>query len=267
MLGKLLKYDLMHEARTFLGMGTAVLLLSAIASASLNLDRTGDISSMIIMILAMVLMGVAVASVVLVFQSYSKNLFGREGYLMLTLPVRRGALLASKCISAMIWFVFMMLVAMLSVFIITGDAVFRVIFAAMGQGLFWYYMLLGLLGVMSLIISVYLIITVANISVRRRRVGVALAVIACFVYFWLGGLLYDHVLNPLLYDAMSVAWQFDPSEMLTRILPAQIPMPDDVTTGMVTVQVSLLSMLWSAASIAVNFLIIRFLINRKINLP
>ena len=101
MLGKTLKYDIKFGRNSFLLIAGAIVLFGALARifGQPFLDMVG------IQIIAV--LGVAViacAFTILVFQNFNRSIFGAEGYLTLTLPVKRYKLMLSKVLSTLLWF-------------------------------------------------------------------------------------------------------------------------------------------------------------------
>ena len=98
MLGKLLKLDIMFGWKKFAAMAVAVVIagfalpyiMSAVAFAVTPLFAT-------------LLLIIGVLCVYVCCQYFNRNLFGSEGYLMFTLPVKSGCIVASKLIVTVIW--------------------------------------------------------------------------------------------------------------------------------------------------------------------
>ena len=102
MIGKLIKHDLIAGARR---MGN-IYLAAVIACAALlfsSLVKSGFLrflSSAAVFVIACIAVVVTFASVVF---GANKTLFGREGYLTQTLPVRTSSLIFSKWITSSFW--------------------------------------------------------------------------------------------------------------------------------------------------------------------
>ncbi len=98
MLGKLLKYEVKAAGKVmpalYLGIGLSYLLGKLTEALHIHQMKIG---------LAIACIGIGIASMVLALiltvMRYAKGLFGAEGYLTQTLPVRKGTLLASKVIT------------------------------------------------------------------------------------------------------------------------------------------------------------------------
>lgn len=104
MLGKLIKYDFMATARTFLPLYGALIILSAVNRILFTLGLA--VPSIVGTTVSGILMGaICVVTLVLTIQRFSRNLLGREGYLMFTLPVSVDWLIVSKAIVSAVWFI------------------------------------------------------------------------------------------------------------------------------------------------------------------
>ena len=92
MLKNLLKYEFKATARTYGGRYLALLGVSVLFSLSLRggMRIESDLYASYIAVLSLVytavLVGVVVSTVMTIVQRFSRNLLGREGYLMHTLP-------------------------------------------------------------------------------------------------------------------------------------------------------------------------------------
>lgn len=103
MLGKLIKYDLRYAARSLLivfsiFIGLALVSLTFVAS---DIDLSFRIIVAVLALPLSIVLGVMY--IVTTVQFYYKSLFGKEGYLTQTLPVRSEMLLLSKILTALIW--------------------------------------------------------------------------------------------------------------------------------------------------------------------
>ena len=121
MLTKLLKYEFKATARTYGAIYLALLAAAGLIGISF---RTEDfavyryafgIGTTVYSLLAMALV---VVTVITVIQRFTKNLLGREGYLMHTLPVTESQLVASKLLSSAVWLLASAVVGVVSFVII-----------------------------------------------------------------------------------------------------------------------------------------------------
>ncbi len=104
MLGKLIKHELRHSARYTMAVYTAAAILSLIMGLSLLSSATW-LGVMSCFALYVVGFGAVIVTLVSVIKNFYDTLFGRQGYLTLTLPVKCSTLLISKVIVSFIWIV------------------------------------------------------------------------------------------------------------------------------------------------------------------
>lgn len=119
MIGKLIKHDLKAGARRMGNIYLAALIASGamIVSAFIESGLLRFLSSMVVVVVAFVAVIMTFASVIF---GANKTLFGREGYLTQTLPVKTSALIFSKWFTSSIWLLVsyaFVIVAFISVFI------------------------------------------------------------------------------------------------------------------------------------------------------
>lgn len=122
MLGKLLKYDFRAMFRVFLPLWGALLAVSVVNSLTLNSNRMGISGAVLFIAYIGIIIAVMTVTLVLIVQRFYNGLLKGEGYLMFTLPVKPWQLIASKGISAMVVTVLSILMGVISVLIIAGDA-------------------------------------------------------------------------------------------------------------------------------------------------
>ena len=106
MLTKLLKYEFKATARTYGTIYLALLFVAGLLGFTFRVEndftesRVFDVLFILYDLLAIALV---VVTIITVIQRFTKNLLGREGYLMHTLPVTESQLVASKLISSAVW--------------------------------------------------------------------------------------------------------------------------------------------------------------------
>ena len=106
MLTKLLKYEFKATARTYGGIYLALLAAAGLIGFSLRGDRAAAQSHVFeigVTIYSLLVMALVIVTIVTVIQRFTKNLLGREGYLMHTLPVTETQLILSKLLNSMVW--------------------------------------------------------------------------------------------------------------------------------------------------------------------
>lgn len=112
MLGKLIKHEFRATARIMLPVMGALLALALLANLSIR-GLTSGLSDVpvlrILFLLIVVFFGIAIVAavvmaIVLMVSRFYRNLLKDEGYLMFTLPVSTHALVWSKLIVSLVWF-------------------------------------------------------------------------------------------------------------------------------------------------------------------
>lgn len=110
MLKQLLKYEFKATKSLYFGLYLALALLSVVLGVTFRQEHALAHSTsfqnleVILMVLYLsVIFAIAVLCFVGTVQRFYKNLLGREGYLMHTLPVTETQLILSKLITSMVW--------------------------------------------------------------------------------------------------------------------------------------------------------------------
>jgi hypothetical protein len=119
MLGKLLKYEIKSTASTFLLIYAAVLILAVInrifygigfggsitsGNISSQLGRIGNLFTGLFTVLyILMIIAMFVAVTIVVITRFYRNMFGGEGYLMHTLPVKPWQHIVSKMLASALW--------------------------------------------------------------------------------------------------------------------------------------------------------------------
>lgn len=106
MLTKLLKYEFKATARTYGTIYLALLFVAGLLGFTFRVEndftesRVFDVLFTLYDLLAVALV---VVTIITVIHRFTRNLLGREGYLMHTLPVTEAQLVGSKLISSAAW--------------------------------------------------------------------------------------------------------------------------------------------------------------------
>ena len=110
MLKQLLKYEFKATKRLYFGLYLALALLSVVLGVSFRQENArgdntdfGRLEVILMVLYLSVIFAIAVLCFVSTVQRFYKNLRGREGYLMHTLPVTETQLILSKLITSMVW--------------------------------------------------------------------------------------------------------------------------------------------------------------------
>ncbi|MDL2214509.1 hypothetical protein LJB76_03000 [Clostridia bacterium OttesenSCG-928-O13] len=169
MLGKLIKYDLVYNWKLFVAI-MAVLLCWGIVGASYS--GHNQVTLTLNMIMMPVLLACVVLCVVSVLQYYNKSLFGRQGYFTMALPTTPWRIVLAKAITTTIWFNALAVAAAFSVGLYSrelGDFFKSLI--EMGPDVFRVWLVANL-SMLNTLLGLYLVITLANVWVRGRRLGI-----------------------------------------------------------------------------------------------
>lgn len=106
MLTKLLKYEFKATARTYGTIYLALLVVAGLLGFTFRVENdftTSRVFDALFILYDLLAVALVVVTVITVVQRFNKNLLGREGYLMHTLPVTESQLVASKLISSAVW--------------------------------------------------------------------------------------------------------------------------------------------------------------------
>lgn len=104
MLGKLLKYEIKHSSRyvmSIYGCALAVCLFMLLGML-INVTWITVVSSLL---LYMIGFAAVIMTMVAVIKNFYDTLYGKQGYLTFTLPVKSGSLLFSKVIVSFFWII------------------------------------------------------------------------------------------------------------------------------------------------------------------
>ncbi|HOO26473.1 MAG TPA: hypothetical protein PKW24_07640, partial [Clostridiales bacterium] len=110
MLGKLIKNELKSSAHSMSSVYLAAVITVAVMALSYVLDIMwiSTFSTVVLLFLS----GVAILmTLVMVISNFYKSLYGNQGYLSFSLPVKSGALLASKALVSFFWILLSYLLA------------------------------------------------------------------------------------------------------------------------------------------------------------
>lgn len=122
MLGKLLKYEFKSTARALIPLYIIAVLFSLLSRGfnelSKNLDVLQTPTVLLYMLCVILIIAVVVITLVMILQRFYKNLLGDEGYLMFTLPVESHTHIITKLITAFVWTVASVIIALATVFIL-----------------------------------------------------------------------------------------------------------------------------------------------------
>ena len=133
---KALKYDFMFSKTWYLAIA-AIMIITAIASKIYAQPRhsQGIIRDTDGLLLAMVVIVAGIISIFQVLIFFNRYLFDDTGRIMLTLPVKRFTLLMSKLVVSIVWFNFMLLIAIISLIVIFDPPGMEFMFMGLSRGI------------------------------------------------------------------------------------------------------------------------------------
>ncbi len=110
MLKQLLKYEFKATKRLYFGLYLALALLSVVLGVTFRQKHAlahstsfQNLEVILMIVYVSVILAIAVLCFVNTVQRFYRNLLGREGYLMHTLPVTETQLILSKLLTSMVW--------------------------------------------------------------------------------------------------------------------------------------------------------------------
>lgn len=131
MLKQLLKYEFKATKRRYFGLYLALALLSVVLGVTFRQEHAlahstsfQNLEVILMIVYVSVIFAIAVLCFVNTIQRFYRNLLGREGYLMHTLPVTETQLILSKLITSMVWVLCSGLVGIVCITVMVAVGVF-----------------------------------------------------------------------------------------------------------------------------------------------
>lgn len=197
-----------------------------------HMDAEGWFFLIISFAFAVLIIGLLISTFFLVVTRFYKNVYGRQGYLTMTLPVTNHQIILSKLVSALIWYFLAGLVIILSIIIIVSLAatpelqanLHKIISAILSTeyGTVLLFILSGLIDTVAGILLTYFAISLGQLF-REHRILLAVAFYIGIYFvisiFQMISSIYFNTDNYLFIDS----YQFftpDPILMITNILLA-----------------------------------------------
>lgn len=124
MLRKLMKYEFKGNGKILLPFYGLILLLAVITKIfnGINIHKFSSLGEVamgiVVFSYGLTMMSVMLLTAFLIVQRFSKTVYGEEGYLTHTLPVKSRDIIVSKTVSAIAWIALSGIVAIISVIII-----------------------------------------------------------------------------------------------------------------------------------------------------
>ena len=131
MLKQLLKYEFKATKRLYFGLYLALALLSVVLGVTFRQEHAlahstsfQNLQVILMFVYVSVILAIAVLCFVNTVQRFCRNLLGREGYLMHTLPVTETQLILSKLLTSMVWVLCSGLVGVVCITVMVAVGVF-----------------------------------------------------------------------------------------------------------------------------------------------
>lgn len=131
MLKQLLKYEFKATKSLYFGLYLALALLSVVLGVTFRQEHAlahstsfQNLEVILMIVYVSVILAIAMLCFVNTIQRFYKNLLGREGYLMHTLPVTETQLILSKLITSMVWVLCSGLVGIVCITVMVAVGVF-----------------------------------------------------------------------------------------------------------------------------------------------
>ncbi|KEZ84985.1 hypothetical protein IO99_17475 [Clostridium sulfidigenes] len=189
MLRKLMKYEFKATGRIMLPLYGALLGFSIINKifigtnmAEVNMDFLGGIPAIITMIGYFVTMvAVFVGTLFITVQRFYKNLFGDEGYLMNTIPVKSYQNIVNKLVVSMVWTIISGFIAATSIFVMAYEPGvlkeiirgFKNIYSEIGLNVFGIieFIILGIVSLAHQIMMLYASLSIGQLFKSKKLLG------------------------------------------------------------------------------------------------
>lgn len=210
MLGKLILLDIKFTYKKFVGMA-GILLLIGLVMPWLNNSFISLGASTVLLI---AIITIVVMCVVFVIQHFSRNLYGSEGYLMQTLPVKAYQHVLAKLVSVL-WFNLMLIAGVVMVMLImrehiTWDMIQQMLTWSVIKRILWLLLNLNAAAIL-MITGIYFAVTLSQVAVRNKPLGgwgVVLGVALMIFFNWAADKIYNFAFtsftSEIARDSMSV---------------------------------------------------------------
>lgn len=129
MFGKLIKYELKSAGKWYLSLYAGILVVATLLgffikqasqeASDLNIISTSDsFTFLLMMVFVALLSGLFLATLLMIIARFNRNIYGREGYLTLTLPVSTHMLILAKLCTSFLWIILNALVLFFSMLLL-----------------------------------------------------------------------------------------------------------------------------------------------------
>ncbi|HFU4024531.1 TPA: ABC transporter permease [Streptococcus suis] len=235
MFGKLLKNEFKSVGKWYFGLYGLSIIISFLlglwirtidARTEFSTDSEAILLAVSVFAYAIIIISVAIATFFLIANRFRKNIYGRQGYLTMTLPVSTHQIILSKLVAALIWNILAAVVIILSIFLtisVSGVDEFYSFFYSVEFIEFLreypHYFFHQVIGLIVSILLVYLSISIGQLFKDYR---ILMAVIAYFVINFIVGsftaVFYFTNMTSTNYYATSIAPQSPVITIITILL-------------------------------------------------
>jgi hypothetical protein len=197
MLGKIIKYDIQSTWRKFSAVYLSILLGVLIVPFILNNINNPLINLVAVFIAMAIVISTVVVMVSNLFKIYSVNVFSKQGYLTMTLPVTSTQLVFSKLLVSSMWIALTGIVCILAMLLYTtttvpnafgeiSAAIQKIIPALGGQGVGAAVLLLLVMfmNIVKEISKLFLACSIAHLK-ELNRFRVLAGIASYFIFSWL----------------------------------------------------------------------------------
>ena len=203
MLTKLIKYDIRSTWRDFAGIFLAILLGVILVPMAMKNFSNELVQLTAGLVAFAIVIAVIAITIINLFKIYNTNVFSKEGYLTMTLPVKASQILTSKLLVSSMW------ITLTGIVSIIGMIIFTLIITPMGLDQLWigFRTLLEQLDRMSYITMILLVLliiiyitkevaklflacTVAHLKILTKW-RTPLGILTYFVLSWIESLLFQ----------------------------------------------------------------------------
>lgn len=199
MFGKLLKNDLKAQWHSVSMVLLCIIIVTAVAELFAIISDNRILGTLAGLLVLIILAFACIIMVIAVSMLYSKTMFGRAGYLTLTIPAKTSAVVWSKTVSGLVWIfsVFALMVGSLFLWVSQVDKTFGSEVAAAEQLLSMFgapsfkimfilvaiYVIYFAISILLLVQCIYFGITVSNVK-PFSKLGVLGAILVAFITFF-----------------------------------------------------------------------------------
>lgn len=197
MLGKLIKYDIRSTWRDFASVYMAIILGVLIIPFLFNRSDNPIINTVAGFLTFGLVVAVVVVTIINLFKIYNTNVFSKEGYLTMTLPVTAAKLVSSKLIVSTMWIILTGIVTALALSILfmvnTSDPFAQLAEAFQYLMAQWHgysiipitlIMIGAFLSVVKEIAKLFLACSIAHLK-QLNRFRVPAGILSYFIFSWI----------------------------------------------------------------------------------